>query len=75
MTIPPSIIGENFESSGAILEVYGVASAEIVLKTVVRPDGTAESVSFRRFRTDENYRFHIGGIGSSGIGDFSYPAN
>ena len=31
MTIPPSVIGENFESTGAILEVDGVAGPEIVL--------------------------------------------
>ena len=62
MTIPPSVIGENFESTGAILEVYGVAGAEIVLETVVSPDGSAESVSFRRFGSDENYGLHISSV-------------
>ena len=72
ISVPPAIVGENFESTGAILEVDRVAGAKIMLKTVVGPDGSAESVAFRRLGAYQDHRLHVCCIRRPGIGDYRH---
>ena len=66
--VPPSIVGKQFQPACAVFHIYRVSRTEIVLETVVRPDGTAESIALGRLCTNENNRLHIGGIRCAGIG-------
>ncbi len=68
MAIPPSIVGKNFETAGAIFQVNGVAGTEIAQEAIVGAERTAPAVTFRGLGAYANHRFHIGGVCRSGVG-------
>ena len=67
ITVPPAVVYEDFKAPGPVFQIYGVSCPEIVMKTIIRTEGSTESIAFRRFRPDDDYRFHVGSIRRAGI--------